>query len=425
LIFVLNREDRIEYCNSSALKLIGCEKREAVGRAFTDFVFEDRDEVMGKNLKSVFDSGKPVTFENCGVTLSGKDICLEVRLSPIANGDKTTGAVLGIARDITEQKRRELLIAHSRREWLQAVDGMPYPLALVRSNHRIERLNLAMANRLGSTVRDAIGLTCFEALHGTPEPPSFCPLLNGKDANAHSSKIIEHHNDDDLLCTISAIRDSDGMTTGCLYVARRISESDRATEVKRSGEEYMRMLLKGSDHMVYIQNADGRYAYFSAMPGNRIPWGVIGGFPFDFFEPGVAFEIVGRVKEAVKRGTELTHQLDFTWGEEVLRFFDRIVPVRDAMGRIQAVTTVSMKVAEFRHSKGKALSGKHGSKDLSGREREVLRLIALGLTSSQIATGLSISRKTVETHRARIMRKLDVHKTSALVSYAAKAGLLD
>ncbi|HYA41001.1 MAG TPA: PAS domain-containing protein, partial [Syntrophobacteraceae bacterium] len=108
LIFVLNREDRIEYCNSSTLRLIGCEKREAVGRAFTDFVLEDRDDLMGKNVKSVFDSGKTVTFENCGVTLCGREICLDVRLSPIANGDKTTGAVLGIARDITEQKRREL-----------------------------------------------------------------------------------------------------------------------------------------------------------------------------------------------------------------------------------------------------------------------------------------------------------------------------
>lgn len=62
---------------------------------------------------------------------------------------------------------------------------------------------------------------------------------------------------------------------------------------------------------------------------------------------------------------------------------------------------------------------------LTGRESEILRLIASGLTNKQIANKLFISIKTVETHRTNIMQKLDVHTTADLVRYAIKTGLLE
>ncbi len=62
---------------------------------------------------------------------------------------------------------------------------------------------------------------------------------------------------------------------------------------------------------------------------------------------------------------------------------------------------------------------------LTIREREILKLIALGLTNRQIADQLYISVKTVETHRTNIMQKLDVHTTAELVRHAIKIGLLE
>lgn len=63
--------------------------------------------------------------------------------------------------------------------------------------------------------------------------------------------------------------------------------------------------------------------------------------------------------------------------------------------------------------------------DLSGREREVLRLIALGHTNTEIAEKLVISIRTVESHRANIQRKLRVSKRSELVRYALERGMLE
>jgi DNA-binding NarL/FixJ family response regulator len=61
---------------------------------------------------------------------------------------------------------------------------------------------------------------------------------------------------------------------------------------------------------------------------------------------------------------------------------------------------------------------------LTPRETEVLRLIAEGNSNPAIAETLGVSKKTVESHRASIMRKLDLHDVTDLVKYALKRGLI-
>ncbi len=61
---------------------------------------------------------------------------------------------------------------------------------------------------------------------------------------------------------------------------------------------------------------------------------------------------------------------------------------------------------------------------LTRRETEVLRYIAMGYTNRQIAETLFLSFRTVNTHRANLMQKLDIHDTAGLVRYAMTLGLL-
>jgi len=61
---------------------------------------------------------------------------------------------------------------------------------------------------------------------------------------------------------------------------------------------------------------------------------------------------------------------------------------------------------------------------LSLREREVLQLIAEGKSTKEVAVVLGISVKTAESHRTRMMEKLNVHETASLVRYAIKRGLV-
>ncbi len=61
---------------------------------------------------------------------------------------------------------------------------------------------------------------------------------------------------------------------------------------------------------------------------------------------------------------------------------------------------------------------------LTPRERQVLQLVAEGKTTKEIAVLLDVSVKTAESHRTRLMEKLDIHETASLVRYAIRRGLI-
>jgi len=74
---------------------------------------------------------------------------------------------------------------------------------------------------------------------------------------------------------------------------------------------------------------------------------------------------------------------------------------------------------------GKASSDRAKLDTLSPRQREILKLVADGLNTKEIAGHLSISAKTVETHRAQLMERLNIRDIASLVRFAVKMGLVD
>jgi two-component system response regulator NreC len=75
-----------------------------------------------------------------------------------------------------------------------------------------------------------------------------------------------------------------------------------------------------------------------------------------------------------------------------------------------------------RHLADKGIADRYDA--LSEREREIFQLIAEGHSNKEVAEILSISPATVETHRAHILQKLDVHNTAELVLYAVRRGVI-
>jgi DNA-binding NarL/FixJ family response regulator len=61
---------------------------------------------------------------------------------------------------------------------------------------------------------------------------------------------------------------------------------------------------------------------------------------------------------------------------------------------------------------------------LTGREREVIQLLAEGKTSTEVAVALHLSVKTAETHRTNLMRKLGLHSVADLTRYAVRNGIV-
>lgn len=86
-----------------------------------------------------------------------------------------------------------------------------------------------------------------------------------------------------------------------------------------------------------------------------------------------------------------------------------------------SAATSSIVVDQFRNGSTKTQSERHG---LSARELETLQLLAEGKTNKDIANSLFLSVRTVETHRARLMMKLNIHSIGELVHYAIRNNIV-
>jgi two-component system response regulator NreC len=87
--------------------------------------------------------------------------------------------------------------------------------------------------------------------------------------------------------------------------------------------------------------------------------------------------------------------------------------------------SISRTVIERYIQQAEAMTEEDSYELLTPREREVLQLIAEGHSTRDIAERLCISVKTVETHRAHVIEKLDLHSTAELVKYAIRKGVVE
>lgn len=71
----------------------------------------------------------------------------------------------------------------------------------------------------------------------------------------------------------------------------------------------------------------------------------------------------------------------------------------------------------------RAKAGRPPCAGLSPRELEVLRRLADGETTKEMAAGLGLSKKTIETHRRKLMKKLGIDRVALLTKYAVREGI--
>ena len=343
IFFIVDKDRSVRFTN-------GKHKSPAIlsnFRPFDRLVCADILEALGQSIESVFESGRALSA-TCRLGEPGRELWLHNLLTPISDESGKVSSILGIARDISEERLLKVS-------------------------------------------------TCV--------PSSFQSDISGRP----------------FLVTTSPLADPEGNITGCLFVA--VSLNERADDEKNRNKTMaqMKTLFGQAEYVVTIQDPGGKYLSMKALPGNiQFPEAIMGKTPFDFFDHASASRIREGAMRAIRVGRDITVPNELKLGGKTFHLLDHISPVSDESGNISLVVTISKSID---WAPEKISPVRNESRGLSTRELEVLRLIGSGLTTSQIAGKLFISRKTVETHRARIMQKLGLHKSPALVQYAIKSGL--
>jgi PAS domain S-box-containing protein len=143
-----------------------------------------------------------------------------------------------LQQEIEDRIRTGESLARAKEEWERTFDAVPEMIAILDDRHRILRVNEAMAQRLGKTPGECVGLPCHEAVHGLPHPPGFCPHVQSlKDGLRHTEEVHEDRLEGDFLVSTTPLFGPQGERIASVHVARDITESKRAAEELRAAKE--------------------------------------------------------------------------------------------------------------------------------------------------------------------------------------------
>jgi len=192
--------------------------------------------------------------------------------------------------------------------------------------------------------------------------------------------------------------------------------------------EGLRAMLSGEEDLLVVAEAESGLEALEQVARHEPRVAVL-----DYSMPGL--DGIGVIQELRQQGRKtavvlLTMHKERSLARRAVEAgADAVVLKDDAFGDLaQAIRTVaedgSFVSPGFEEGATDRRSGPTLEHDLSAREREVLGWIARGHSNKEIARELCISIKTVETHRAHIMRKLDVHTTAELTRYAVRTGIV-
>jgi PAS domain S-box-containing protein len=173
------------------------------------------------------------------------------------------------------RKQAEGALLQAKQEWERTFDSVPDLIAILDKEHRIMRVNRAMAERLHATPDQCVDLNCYNCVHGMNGPPSFCPhslsLIDGKE---HVAEVHEERLGGDFLVTTTPLIDEEGKMLGTVHVSRDITERKRDEEkIRKLNENLKNMLIQ-----LAAANRELEAFSFSVSHDLRAPLRSIAGF---------------------------------------------------------------------------------------------------------------------------------------------------
>lgn len=155
-------------------------------------------------------------------------------------------------REAVKCKQAHEAITQAKEDWERTFNAVPDLIAILDDDYRIIRANRAMADKLGVTPDDAVGLTCYEHVHGADESPSYCPQTKSiVDGQEHLVHIHNEYGEDDFWVSTSALEEPKGEMKSAVHVMRGLSMKKKIEKHLKESEEKYRLLVQHAPAGIY------------------------------------------------------------------------------------------------------------------------------------------------------------------------------
>jgi PAS domain S-box-containing protein len=255
---------------------------------------------------------------------------------------------------IAELKKLKMEMSHNTNlEWEQIFDSLSDLIIVINKNHRIQKINKAMSERLNLNSDDIIGLSCFELIHGTTKPPNFCPNRKiKKDMKSHKGEFHIKRLNGDFQVSVSPIFNEDGNFTGTIHIAHDITAKKNMENVNG----LLASIVESSDDAIIGKDLDA----------NVTSWNHAAQKMFGYSEE----EIKGK-NLSILLPLNLSHKLDYEMVKiklgHSIKHFDTIMvkkngalidvslyisPIYDQEGNMNGISTIAHDTSERKKIEG-------------------------------------------------------------------------
>lgn len=226
-IYLIDSNWNFVYVSKYSAKDCGFEPSELIGKNIWSVMPQLLGTEVEKNYREVMNKRETKRFEWKTIYT---DSIKEFAVFPSAEGITVYG------KDITERKKTEQELCQSKSDWEHTFDCVPDFIAILDNEFRVMRANRAMAQQLGVAPEKAIGLICYQCIHGLDNPPDFCPHAQTmRDGKEHTAEVNEPRLGGDFLVSTTPLKDEQGKVIGSVHVAKKYhstQESRRSTQRK-------------------------------------------------------------------------------------------------------------------------------------------------------------------------------------------------
>lgn len=371
VIYILDKAGRLLYANRTAAAYMRLSPEALVGKTQQDLFPPDKARHHTQRIQRVFETGQAAEMEGL-YRFGDQEVWLNVRSIPIRDEQGRVTSVMGVCRNVTEQKRAEQALQQSEERFRKVFEQGPIGIVLLDLDARIQHVNRRFSEMLGYSEQELSLLDIRAITHpddyekdrqlGMRVLQGEIPLYTIEKRYVRKDEQVIWGN-----LTTSLMHDPQGNPTAVIGMVEDITERKLAEEALRSSEATLRALIDASPESILLADSTATILLVNKTAADRLgkaPQQIIGRKPHDVLPPAVADHRLRHFEEVVRTGNPARFD-DLRSGRHIENVMQ---PIFDGQGNVVRVAILGIDHTDRKRAE-EALQEAHDELEQRVRER--------------------------------------------------------